>query len=382
MRKLALIDLGQVALAQTMIMFISLFQLGIINGGYRLYSSQNLEENRKINNLISSFIFVIAIVFGTICLGLLGLIKSINFYFSTITISLIAGLATLGSNWYTNCLVADGRLRISNLINLLAAMSSLAIAASLWGRNLNVALLSLVAQPVLAMILTLIIYPVSRPTQFLLSSELLRRILSLGFIPFAGGILAILTVQIERWMIIYALGPEQLGHYYIIILYTSVFTLVPASLLNVYYPTAMRRFETEDFLALSSIMKQHAKDLIRYIALAVLMTVFLIKPVVTMFLSKFKADTGLVFLGLPGFMAVAMCDVFSLHYHATRRLGPLLWQGLVGIFSLTGGLWILVATKQFSLEHVVIVKSVAAMLTTGMIAALYFRERHERRSQA
>ena len=63
MRWLGLEELGLISLAQTVMQFISLFQIGLINGGYRLFSLNKVDDQRKINNLLFSFFFMLLGVF-------------------------------------------------------------------------------------------------------------------------------------------------------------------------------------------------------------------------------------------------------------------------------------------------------------------------------
>ena len=63
MRWLGMEELGIISLAQTIMSFISIFQIGLLNGGYRIFSLDRAEEQRNINNLIFSYIAVLTVVF-------------------------------------------------------------------------------------------------------------------------------------------------------------------------------------------------------------------------------------------------------------------------------------------------------------------------------
>lgn len=381
MRMLGLSELGQVALAQTIIMLISFLQFGLINGGYRIYTSRDRQENEKVNNLIMTYIGLLAAVVVIVCLSGVHPFFRMGILPKTLYFGLAAGIATLTANWMNNCLIADEKLGMSNLINLLSTMASFALVIMPGHRNVQYALWSLLLQPLAVVGATLAFHEFARPTRIWVAGLTLRNILALGFVPFAGGILALLGLQLERWSIVSVLGTEQLGRFYIIILYSSIFTLVPASLLNIYYPNAMRKYEEGDIEALLLILKQHSKDLFRYILFAIVVTMLFMKWTVTLFLPKFQDTVYFVYIALPGFIATSLCDVLALYYNAVKRLKQLLWYGLFGLCSYAICLELAYKSGSFSLVTVVVARSFSAVLASTILYIMYYRDIHGRRAR-
>lgn len=382
MRMLGLSELGQVALAQAIIMLIGFLQFGLINGGYRIYASRNRKENENINNLIITYIGILSIVLMGLCLLKAHPFFRMGILPKTLYFGLAAGIASLTANWMNNCLIADEKLGLSNLINLISILISFSLVLMPECRNLEYALWSLLVQPLVVIGLTLALHEFARPTRIWASWTTLRNILSLGFIPFVGGVLALLSLQLERWSIVSVMGVEQLGRFYIIILYSSIFTLVPASLLHVYFPNAMRKYEEGDTEALLLVLKQHSLDLFKYIVLAVVVTALFMKLTVAAFLPKFRDTVYLVYIALPGFIVTSLCDVLALYYNAFKRLKPLLWYGLSGLCIYAICLELAYKSRMFSLITLVIARSFAAVLAALILYVMYYVDIRVRRGKA
>lgn len=372
MRRLGMDDLGQVALAQTIIMFVSFLQIGFINGGYRIYASHIPEENERVNNLIITFFSIMGILLLGAAMFSGGIACRLGIKFVTIIFGIAAGLATLITTWMNNCLIADGKLGLSNSFNFTSAGISLVLVLLPKVVTLEFALWSLLLQPSIAVILVLITRQSARPTGVLFSLKVAKKILSLGLIPFFAGIIALFNFQLERWMITSVLGAEVLGKFYLVIIYNTIFIMIPASLLNIYFPTAIREYELGHQFEFHSILKTHAKNLLWYIIVAIGITILFMKGSIAIFLPKFSTTIHLVYLALPGLIVVTLCDVVSLYYNSIKRLAPLLYYGAasLGIYALLLSMarW----SNIFSLESVVISRSISGMLG-GVILFLYYR---------
>ena len=62
MKWLGLEELGLISLVQTVMQFIGLFQLGLINGGYRMFSLNKVKEQERVNNLLFTAFCIFLIV--------------------------------------------------------------------------------------------------------------------------------------------------------------------------------------------------------------------------------------------------------------------------------------------------------------------------------
>jgi O-antigen/teichoic acid export membrane protein len=374
MRRLGLEDLGQVALAQTLVMLVSFLQFGLINGGYRIYASRNRQENEKVNNIIFTYIMAIALLMILVIMAGGHASVRIGVRSETLYFGFATGLATLASTWLNNCLIADGELGLSNRINIAAAGLSLGLVILPGTAKIDFALWSLFLQPFSMVSMTLVAHKLARPTGVRFSTQTLKQILSLGVIPFIAGIMALLNFQVERWSITSVMGPEYLGRFYLVIIYHTVFTMVPASLLNIYYPNAIREYEEKHYSGFRTILKKHSISLLQYIVLAIVCTGLLMKVTIAAILPKFAGATHLVYLALPGLIVLTLSDVIALYYNSIKKLSPLLYYGFSGLVLYIVFLGMLRAMNAFSLESVVIARSIAAIISGSILFLLYYND--------
>lgn len=360
MRVFGLADLGQVALMQTIVMMVGFFQFGFINGGYRIYALGDKKQNECINNTLFTFFLIltfVAFLFATIgaYFGWIG----VKVRLDTMVIGVAAGVATLISTWVNNALIGDGKLLASNYVNLSAVTISLIFGVLSFKFGLWSALLSMLIQPAWVVLLVLVLHKGIRPMRLQLDYHVIKRILELGFIPFITGLFVLLNFQVERWAIIYVLGTEQLGRFYIVMLYSTIFTLVPVSLLNLYFPRTIRAFEEGRHGDFISLVKRHTFELLVYVASAVLITVVFMSWVLNNYFIKYKGTEYLVYYVIPGLVAITLCDPASLVFNSAKRLRPLLIYGLLMLLLTMLLLWLTNWLGYFTLENVAIVKSLA-----------------------
>lgn len=360
-------DLGQIALMQTISMSVSLLQFGLINGGYRIYASGDPMTNRRVNdNVFTSLALLTAVVLAMLlALRQVGSPFGTSIHFETVVFGIAAGLVSLCSTWTNNTLVAEGRLKLSSMINLGAASVSLAVAFLAGEMGLQLALLAVLMQPLVTSLLALIFNPAIRPKPAL-SKKIMSEILVLGFFPFCAGVLALVNMQIERWFIVFDMGTEPLGRYYIVIMYTAIFSLVPASLLNLFYPKAIQAYEMGDQKAFIAIIRSHLRALLLYIVSLVALTVWLLEWALNAYLLNFTGQQQLVFLALPGLVAMTCFDSAALVLQSTRRMLPIFLFGAIALILNTALLALGIAMGKLNLEFVAIVKS-SSYILAGLI---------------
>jgi O-antigen/teichoic acid export membrane protein len=363
-------DLGQIALMQTISMSVGLLQFGLINGGYRIYAIGDSKTNRCINNNVFTCLTLLAalLLIGLLFAERAGLTNGSPIYFEAIVFGIATGIVTLSSTWTNNTLVAEGRLGLSNLINMVAVIGSLLVAVFAGKMGLYLALLAVLIQPVLVTLLALIFNPAIRPKPEL-SKKILLEILALGFFPFCAGVLTLVNMQIERWFIIFDMGDEPLGRYYIVMIYAMIFSMVPVSLLNLYFPNAISAYDGGKKMVFWNIVRRHLRALLLYIIALVVLTVALLGWALDHFLVNFRGQERLVFLSLPGLVALTFFDSAALMLQATRRMLPIfLFSAIalvINLVLLAGA----VAIDKLSLEFVAIAKSVGYIIA-GLIIML------------
>lgn len=375
MKTLDLAALGQVALMQTLVMLVGILQVGLINGAYIQYAARDREVNRWIVQVMTTGVLLLVPLVALVALATewLGLAGDLVWP-TTLTIGLGAGVAALASNWMNNALIAEGKLVQSNVINIGAVLLSLLVAALSANHGLTPALIAFFIQPFAVALGALMIAPSLRPQRLGLHRKTVALLLKLGFVPFSAGLAFLSTQQVERWSIASVLGPEALGHFYLVLMYATIFALVPGALLNVYFPKAKVAHAARDFECFKSVVYRHLRDLVAYFLLAVLLTVLLMPPVVARFLPQFSGSSDLVYYALPGLLAFTLRDSASLILFSSGRMRQLLTAGAMSFGLFCFVLLLLAATGTFSLITVLVARAVAALPGTLFLLVVQWRQ--------
>jgi O-antigen/teichoic acid export membrane protein len=361
MRTLGLGDLGQVALMHTIVMLIGFAQLGMINGAYILYAERDPVQNRRIVNLMSVGVSALVVVAALLAISTLGALGQPVLAKETVIVGIAAGIASLASTWLNNALIADGALGRSNIINVAAVMVSVGVAFLSLPYGLSAALLAIALQPLIVVIAALVIEPDLRPRALVFDREMMGRILRLGFMPFVGGLFVLGAYQVERWAIVAVLGDEALGRFYLVMMYMTFFVLLPASLLNVFFPRALRAYQGGDFGEFRAIGRRHFRAILAYCLGALLATISAVPFAIREFLPQFAGDEILVYLVYPAMVIFVLRDTASLVLYSVKRTMPILIGGAILLSIYTISIFISVVSKAFSLELLVILRGGATV---------------------
>ncbi|CUH82312.1 Membrane protein involved in the export of O-antigen and teichoic acid [Tropicibacter naphthalenivorans] len=371
MNSLGLAEVGQIALMQTIVMLVGFAQGGLISGAFILWAGGDRDLNRRMADVLFAGKAVLGIVLalGLAVLGPGVLMPTVAP--ETLTIGLAAGLATLASTWMNNVLVADQKLRQSNLVNVVAVLVSLGLALlTLGSGDLQLALLSIAVQPLLVALGGAVLEPQARPRAARPEGAALRRMLAVGVMPFLGSLSLLLIYQIERWSIAGVMGPEALGRYYIVILYMTFFLLVPTALMNVHFPRARRALAAGDTDGFRRTIRRHMVELAVYAGLALLVKLVLLSLVLDSFLPNFSGTEPLVYLAFLTGLGMLAQAPGTLVLYAVEDTRPVLIAGLVSLGSfcaLLGAVWL----AGFTLTAVLVARILSAAL--GAVYLLWQR---------
>lgn len=375
MKSLDLASLGQVTLMATLIMLVGFVQVGLINGAYNQYAARDREVNRRIVELMTTGVLVLippAIIVTWILQKTEILVEVV--WPATLAFGVAAGIATLASTWLNNALIADGHLGRSNLINLSAVLLSLLAAFLSLDYGLGAALSSLLLQPLIVAFAAMVLDPNLRPRSLGVHRETLELIFRLGLMPFLAGLTVLLMYQVERWSIAAVLGSEALGEFYIVLMYTAFFGLIPDALLNVYFPQAKRAFVAYDPQLLMTFVRHHQRDLLAYCLLAVVVTVFLMPPAIERFLPAFTGSAGLVYYALPGLVLFTLRNIATMVLFSSGEMGPLLVSGVMTLSLFSAGLAVLWGAGHFNLVSVLIARGLATLPGTMLLVMAQRRQ--------
>lgn len=368
-------DLGQIAMLQTIVVVVGFLQLGMINGGYRLYAGADSALSHRINNTVMTCFLTLAsaLLPALLFLQYLFKVEISNIETETLLMGFIIGFATLASTWVNNTLIAKGRLGVSSAVNFTAATLSLGFVLIPDTLELHQAFIAFLIQPLSVLVLALIIHQPSRPRSSL-DGGLIKEIVVLGFAPFCAGIVALLNFHVERWFIVSYMGAEAMGAYYLTIVYSAVFTLIPISLLNLFYPKTVNAYEQRDKLLFMKLTRQHLVLLFGYLFLTVCVTLLFLPPVLNNYLQSFKGLEHLVFLSLPGLVAYSLFDNIALILQSAKKMLNIFLFALLALtFNLLALVWA-VNSDLLTLELSAAIKS-SSFIVAGLIIAtdLFFR---------
>ena len=345
-------DLGIITLVSAAASLIGMFQIGLINGGYRIIALRESDSNIKVNNVIFSYFGILSIVLVvfSVIVFLLGFYTN---WFLLIIIN-IMGVCTLITNWLTNTLIGASEFKRLNIANTISALASLLCLFLAYYFGLYGALLSLLIQPVLFAFVVFTSDNKEIPNKFDLDINYIKYILSFGFIPFLSGIFFLLYMQIERWSVNAFLGSEALGKMYLVFLTITLWVLVPTSINSLFFPKSVKLFSANQFNELDKLTKKYFFILCLYsLVCSVLMLIFF-NPLVKYIFPNHFPYVKLVFMVLPGLILRIMCDPIGLLLNSMVKLKPIFLSDLIGILCYGMMVIVLGFAKIFSIENIII----------------------------
>lgn len=361
MKTLGLADVGQIAITQTIVMFVGFIQIGTINGAYILFSERKPNQTQKIVNLLCLGILALSILALIATMLDAGRLFGALISHDTLIIGVVAGIATLASTWMNNLLIAKGALASSNIINMLAVSISLVFAYFSSDYGLKAALLSILLQPLLAACGALVIDRDVRPLIDLPDPKIFRRLLTLGFMPYLASVLTLGSYQIERWAIASNLGEEGLGQFYLVMMYMTFFAIIPAALLNISFPKALRALQAGNDYEFNRIRKRHLSEVCIYAVLSGLITLSLLAILVEHYIPEYSSSVHLVFLVFPAVVILAIRDNAALVLYSKKKTRPIFFSSAIFVISYAACLCIIAELNFFSLSNVALMRGLAAL---------------------
>jgi O-antigen/teichoic acid export membrane protein len=379
MHTLGLAELGVLVVAQTIGQGVGLLQGGLLSGGYRMFAAVDRAEREKLNNLLFSF-FAVLLALLALLWALLAASGAALLPPALLLASIALGMATLVATWMTNTLLGSQRTGELNRINLIAVVGAVALLPVAYYGGLWGALLALLAQPLVLVAVCLLRQRDLRPTGWLFDRASLRRVFGFGFIPFLATMFVLLNYQIERWAIGSLLGAAELGQFYLVFLYASLFALVPGAILSIFFPRAIRAYQDGAMDEVRAILRNHVLLVLAYLAAVVALTLLALRPVVALVFPAHAGNVDYVLLFLPGLVALVLCDPLALLLNAALRLRVMFWAGLGSVLLLCGLIGAAAGAGMFALGAMALIKSIVNVAVLLLYAAYVWR--HWRRMLA
>lgn len=349
-----------------------MFQFGLLNGGYRIFSLRKpKEEENIINNLIYTYFAILTVLIALTAIGLKIFDFDFGANFGIIVLSIGFGVITLVTNWIGVQLSAHMSFKALNFLEILSTFISLAFLFTIPMLGLWGALLTTFSTPLLYMLIAYIKYPYLMPTSLHFNIKKYGWILSFGFIPFLSGIFVQLHSQIERWSIVSFLNIETLGRFYFPTFYATLFMMVPLSVNKLFFPPAVYKFSKGDFQEVKRVLKNYVVFNIIYIVSIIVITFLFMEPIVKMVLPQHLFATKWVWYLLPGLVAMLFIQPLEIIYNASVRLQPVFWTYLVSVIFM--GLLVFIGSHfiEFSLSVMAIIKSIVLIFILFSLLSFY-----------
>lgn len=361
MRVLDLADLGMISLVQTCIMFIGFMHFGFFQGGYRLIAYKH-DESDQVNNIVFSFLGCLGVLL--IAFALIFPVTGIDFIIGNqyLLLSVIAGIFTLATTWLTNTMTVKKMIPEINQIFAISGIVSIALIALVFVWGTFGGILSIMIQPVVFVTLALLRCKELRPTALYFSRKIVKNIIQLGFVPFCVGIFSILNIQIERWSIAYLLNVEDLGRFYLVFVFSSLFVLIPTSTQYLFFPKIISAYEHGQLPEFNRQSRNYTLVLAAYGVVTLLVVLTLFQPIVDVLFPMHSENTKYVYMLLPGFICNLLYYSVSSILNAWRDFKSLLLSGSIGVVASIVIIFVTARMGVFSLNTMVIIKNISYML--------------------
>ena len=374
MKYLDFVELGLISLFQTVVMVISLFQFGLIYGGYRIYCQKDSSMNDKVNNNIHSFLLLLSATMIPVII----ILKYYDIVPGPWELSIIGvtiGLFYVVKNWINNIFIAMGDFKALNIITLLSSLLGLVLVFLIPFWSYWASLISICVVPISFVAIAYFKYPRLIPKSLKIEISTLKYILSFGFIPFLAGIFGMFTTQIETWSITGIMGIDSLGRYYLPMIFSALFLLVPSSINSLFFPKCVKDFTEGNKVEFWKTIKKYTLTLILYSFIVTFLTLYLLEPIINYILPKHLIGVKYVYIILPGLIFKLLAEPIWLIFNSAVTLKPIFWANIFSVFFTILGVIILYYYLEFNLQNLSIVKSVIGLqiLLFGLLGYLLLK---------
>jgi O-antigen/teichoic acid export membrane protein len=279
-----------------------------------------------------------------------------------IEVGAVAGIITLSKTWCTNLMIAAQKLGMLNKLNVWSTVVSFIFIFFIPQYGLIMAVLLIISQPLIFIISALWLNSELRPAGVIFSKKLLRKLMLFGFIPFLAGILVKTDDQVERWGIINILGIENFGKYNLVIIYCSVFMLVPASINPIFFPKAILQYKENNFAGLKKTIKLYVATLMSYAFVTFCITILLMPYVVNLLLPKYNIGVPYVWYILPYLAAQILVMPLDFMYTLTAKFRVMFVSYIMSVILFIILIFVITNMAQKKLEYFAIAKSIDGLL--------------------
>ena len=368
-------ELGLISIFQTIILLVGMLQIGVLNGSYRAYSG----TDNTYSNVLNNFSFTFFLFLGGFTVIILAFYRLIGFSLesSILLLGTVAGVLSLIATYLNNTLLAKQKITEVNLINSISHFLGFASLILVLYKPIF-ALASFIIQPLMYIALTFIFNRSLVPNRLLFSFKILKYLLALGFVPYITALFTYLNLQIERWTIVFSMGVEEFGHFYLAIAFASLFALFPTSVNNLYFPRIVRANSEKNVTEFNLLLKRYSLILFFYCLSASILTVSAAAPLIEIAFPQHLSNLPYVYYILPGVLAMTLVSPCIIYFNALLIFKPLWISYFLGTIAIIVMLAWLSLSSSISLTSIAITDSMGNAVIGTLIILFFFVKRRKK----
>ena len=362
LKTLDLEALGLVTLSQTVVITISLLQLGTVTGGYRLFSYKKEFGRKAVNSAVLVFFILLSILLitGSFFVKLLFQpeIDTLLILFFT-----VIGIISLYANWVNCKILGIKNIALLNKAQLVSALVSFVVTGFAFYFGLWAVFLGIILQPIILILVIYIADPSLRPVYHFKSfKKIILKVISLGFIPSLTTALNYFNSQMGRWVITISLGTIILGKTFLVSLFISMVSVFPGAVSNLFFPSIIEKFEKNLKDELIESLKRQFLVLFVYFSGVTVFTLLLSKVLVAYFFPDHLDSVYLIYAIIPSVIFLNLSGPAIIFFNAAKKFYQILVGSILSVFVYIILLMVYMAFFRTEIIGFLVIESIAASI--------------------
>lgn len=359
-------EMGIITLFHTVITLTGMTQLGLLNGGFRIFSQHMPLLEPRVNNTVFSFF---GVVFSAALLLLpfhFVMPKTGSLVF--VSAGIMVGCLTMMKTWLTNINIAHVNLTQLNWVNLVTTCLSFFFFLLIPVLGVIGGMLVMTFIPLSFCLVFLFRHREMRPFRFTLKKRTVLWILYFGFVPFLTNIMTLINLEIGNLGIKFSLGTEALGKFALVQLYTNCFMLIPSSISMIFFPKMFRAYRERDQRSMSEICRNFVMLDALYILCAVAGTILIFPFFIRMLFPKYLVSLPFVYCVMPGLCVSTLLMALNSILYVNLIQRPIFYIYGCSVILTLAGILILHWTGWMSLFRMALLKCFISVFIALSIA--------------
>lgn len=366
-------EMGIITLFHTVITLTGMTQLGLLNGGFRIFSQHMPLLEPRVNNTVFSF-------FGVVFFAAL-LLLPFHYVMPTgslifVSAGIIVGCLTMMKTWLTNINIAHVNLTQLNWVNLVTTCLSFLFFLLIPVLGVIGGMMVMTFIPLSFCLVFLCRHREMRPFRFTLKKRTVLWILYFGFVPFLTSIMTLINLEIGNLGIKFSLGTESLGKFALVQLYTNCFMLIPSSISMIFFPKMFRAYREKDQLNMSRLCRVFLLLDALYVFCAIAGTILIFPFFIRMLFPKYLESLPFVYCVMPGLCVSTLLMALNSILYVNLIQRPIFYIYGCSVILTMAGILILHGTGWMSLFRMALLKCFISVFIALAIAVYSLMKNH------